>query len=257
MINHFKSKGYIFNKGGDKIIINSIDLPSNSGYKIKVKCDICGKIYVLTMQKYSKNIDRGGYLSCKSCNNVTYKNSMMLKYGVDNSSKCIESINKRKDTCLEKYNSEYICNSEFAKNKTIKTNLERYGGHPMKLDIIKNKSKNKRLEGYNKKEFINEWQEYAHKCRLKTNTFRKKMLELWNGYDYYDNEYIKDNFLLKSFDKLYPTIDHKISIFDGFYNNISIDNICDISNLCITKRKNNNAKYTKTEELFKDFLNKL
>jgi hypothetical protein len=45
---------------------------------------------------------------------------------------------------------------------------------------------------------------------------KKDLLENWDGYDYYDGEYIKDNFCLYSNDKNYPTMDHKISCYYGF-----------------------------------------
>ena len=41
-------------------------------------------------------------------------------------------------------------------------------------------------------------------------------------------------------------IDHKISIFHGFINNIDPILISDISNLCITKRYINSSKQTKS-----------
>ena len=44
------------------------------------------------------------------------------------------------------------------------------------------------------------------------------------------------------YDKSYPTIDHKISVFNGFINNISPEEISQLENLCITKRTNNSKK---------------
>jgi len=75
-----------------------------------------------------------------------------------------------------------------------------------------------------------------------TKLYKKILFDSWNGYDYYDNEYIRDNFELNSNNILYPTIDHKISIFYGFMNDISIDDIAHIDNLCITKRTINSSK---------------
>ena len=34
------------------------------------------------MQKYSQNKERNGIYTCKSCNNITYKHSMLEKYGL-------------------------------------------------------------------------------------------------------------------------------------------------------------------------------
>ena len=49
-------------------------------------------------------------------------------------------------------------------------------------------------------------------------------------------QYIKNNFMLDKNDPSYPTIDHKISIFFGFINKISVEEISRIENLCLTKR---------------------
>lgn len=48
----------------------------------------------------------------------------------------------------------------------------------------------------------------------------------------------------------YPTIDHKISVYYGFINNISPEEIGDISNLCITKRWINSTKRDSIESEF-------
>jgi len=61
---------------------------------------------------------------------------------------------------------------------------------------------------------------YKRRVKNETYKWKKIIFEKWNGYDYYDNEYIKNNLSLKSTDRLYPTIDHKDSILYGFLNNI-------------------------------------
>lgn len=83
---------------------------------------------------------------------------------------------------------------------------------------------------------------------------KKELFENWNGMDYYDNEYIKDNTNLDYNDPSYPTIDHKISILEGFKKSYTFEFISSINNLCITKRKYNNLKGTKSEI---EFTNKL
>ena len=64
----------------------------------------------------------------------------------------------------------------------------------------------------------------------------------WNGLDFYDNEIIKENKNIDSNDVSYPTIDHKISVKNGFDNNIEPIKIGELDNLCITKRCNNSSK---------------
>ncbi len=64
---------------------------------------------------------------------------------------------------------------------------------------------------------------YTRNVRNKTRKLKNKLFENWNGLDFYDNEPIIDNLNLKFYDKNYPTIDHKISIFCGFVNNINFE----------------------------------
>ena len=90
-----------------------------------------------------------------------------------------------------------------------------------------------------------------------TNKNKKHLFEKWNGFDYYDNEYIKNNFKYEPRSSNYPTIDHKTSIRYGYDNNINITNISSINNLCITKKKINSSKYTKTEQEYKNILNQI
>jgi hypothetical protein len=83
---------------------------------------------------------------------------------------------------------------------------------------------------------------------------KKKLLKVWDGLDYYDNELIVSNFNLHYNNKKYPTIDHKIPISHGFKHGFSPEFIGSIENLCFTKRELNGKKYMSIE---KDFINKL
>ena len=98
------------------------------------------------------------------------------------------------------------------------------------------------------KEEHSKWERYVLDIRNKTERNKKKLFKDWDGFDYYDGGYIKENLSLKGTDSNYPTIDHKISIFYGYKNNISPEIIGDISNLCITKRYINSTKNSKTED---------
>jgi hypothetical protein len=115
----------------------------------------------------------------------------------------------------------------------------------MQSDIFTNKAKNTRIENGTQipDELINEWDLYKRKVRNETNKHKKLLFNEWDGYDFYDNEYIKDN--LENFkprNSNYPSIDHKISVSYGFLNNISEKTIGSIENLCITKTKINCSK---------------
>jgi len=255
--NYYKSFG--FNANLKSINVPVQFLPKNSAFRIEVKCDICGKKKTISYQKYIKNISIYGYYTCsqlcskekvKKTNNEKYGHDYPLqspkkydelrqyfinKYGVNNTSKLTDNKIKREKTMFERFGvktnlilpethkkavkSSMSCE---AKEKRIITNMEKHG------------------YSYNKSEL--------HKYRLLvlnvTRKHIKKLFENWNGVDFYDNEHIIKNLNLNSNNRLYPSIDHKISIFHGFKNNISPIIIGDISNLCVTKRYINSKKHT-------------
>ena len=64
---------------------------------------------------------------------------------------------------------------------------------------------------------------YREKIRSETKKNKSILYEQWNGYDYYDGQYIKDNLELHYNHKNYPTIDHIISIYKGFINKLTIE----------------------------------
>jgi len=176
--------------------------------------------------------------------------------------------NKISKTNIKKYGAKNISQNVDIKNKKIKTSLKNYGvSHPMKSDIILNKIKDINIEKYgcenpmsnedvknkmiktkqklgiylhnsDRDDFVN----YKLKVRSLTSKNKKMLFENWSGYDYYDNEFIKNNI---SNDRNYPTIDHRISVRYGFDNNIEPEEISKLENLCITKRALNSSKGAK------------
>lgn len=163
---------------------------------------------------------------------------------------------KMRVTFLEKYGSEYYSRTkEFRINYRNKidqirdlckeTCLSRYGvDNVSKVEeimgrIMDTKAKNNLIID---KKLISDWELYKLEVRKITNRNKKTLYESWDGVDYYDNELIIGNFCYNPTNRLYPTIDHKISTFFGFCNNIPTIEIADISNLCITKRFINSTK---------------
>lgn len=167
------------------------------------------------------------------------KQSFLEKYGVDSYFKTDEFKNmqdfikndiKRKKTCIEKYGVDNVSKVSDIHNKILNTKIK--NGH-----IIPG-------------ELLGEWNVYRKNVRRITNSFKKELYEKWNGYDYYDNELIKGYVSYTHTHRMYPTIDHKISVYFGFINNISPEEIGDIKNLCITKRYINSMKNSLIEEEF-------
>ena len=192
------------------------------------------------------------------------KQTILEKYGDEN----YRNLEKAKSTILEKFGVENVSQNEDIKNKKIKTSLKNYGvehplqskkvleqlkktnmsklgvPYPMMSDITKEKSyktnikTGKWLKYEDRTDFYNY---YLLVCKY-TLQNKKELINIWDGLDYYTNEYILENFNLDSNDKNYPTIDHKKSVRFGFDNEISPEIISEISNLCITTRSNNSSK---------------
>ena len=132
-------------------------------------------------------------------NGEKYKKTCIEKYGKDNAlSKGTISYNKRNKTIKEKYGVDNI----FSYPEIIIKLRETWekNGRWITTDNIKG------------------FKDYRKLVKRLTQKNYKKILEKWDGYDYYDKEYIKDNFLLNNNDNNYPSIDHKISIKECFLN---------------------------------------
>lgn len=194
------------------------------------------------------------------------RETCLERYGVDHISKLDETKQKKKETCLNKYGVEsYMQTDKFKKsyenltgykkplnnpisfNKMKLTNIKKYGVefHMQNKEIcykacISNWIRNGSIYyGNNSRDQL---KLYTKIVRRITNRSKIKMIENWDGYDYYDNEYIRDYSNEYHLSPNFPTIDHKISIRFGFNNNILPSIIGDESNLCFTKRKINEKK---------------
>jgi hypothetical protein len=224
-VNFYNELGYIC-KPNDFIQVKIEDLSYGSRIKIKCKCDICGIKKEISYAKYNKNIKNGGIYTCNT--------------------KCAQIKNRK--TNLKKYGHEYSFSSELVKDKIKETNLKKYGfENQFQTNEFREKMlKFGRITNTSKTEF----QAYRLKVDNLTNKVKKYLFENWNGHDYYDNEYIKNNLNLHYNSKNYPTIDHKISVYYGFINNIPVEIIANIENLCITKRIINTKKSILVETVF-------
>ena len=101
-------------------------------------------------------------------------------------------------------------------------------------------------------DLLSKWEIYKKFVRNITKHNKIILYENWDGYDYYDNELIRGYSSLSHTHRFYPTIDHKISVFYGFSNDIPAEEIGHISNLCITKRYINCTKNSLIESEFKN-----
>ena len=145
-------------------------------------------------------------------------------------------INRNKSTKLINHGNENYNNSI----KMINTKLEKYGFY----FVNGNKAYDTKVKNGIIKtgDILKDWQFYRREVARFTRKNKKHLYENWNGNDYYDNELIKGYLSHTSTHRFYPTIDHKISVYFGFMNNISPEEIGSLDNLCITKRYINSMK---------------
>lgn len=206
-----------------------------------------------SMDKREKtNIERYGAKNvlCKGTEKYNKKNKTVKeKYGVDNVfqiPEIIERINSdeeciKKNGCTRK---ELISkNAKFFWSSLTKEErsdiFKNFYSKEAFLKIRNSKIKNRTIIPDHE---LDEWSLYKRNCRRMTKTNLKELYDNWDGYDFYDGEYIKDNLSLDYRDKKYPTVDHRVSIFYGFTNGIPVEVISSIDNLCITKRSVNSSK---------------
>ena len=216
---------------------------------------------------------------------IKSKKTYMEKYGFEHSSKSEEVKQKMKKTCQKKYSVDNVFQLEEVKSKIKNTHLSKYKTHYTKTEEYKTKVKNTCKKLYNtdsyfeyyynnnernSDEILNKIKEtkiknghqiddsllsnwdYYKKIVLKlTKRNKKELIANWSGYDYYDNEFILNNFSLNSTDLKYPTIDHLISIYYGFHHNIIPRVIANINNLAVTKYSINCKKGKMNEQEFK------
>ena len=104
-----------------------------------------------------------------------------------------------------------------------------------KNTTIPNRSENRYEDIYDKS-----YQLYKNEVRRLTKKNLPTLLKSWNGKDYYDGEIIDKN--LDHTDPNSLTIDHKISIYQGYKTGTLPSIISDIENLCVTKRTINSSK---------------
>jgi len=203
------------------------------------------------------SINNSNFYVCSGCRFEKTKITNNLKYKVDNVFQLENIKEKTKETLLKNYGVDHPLKNERIKDKLRKTCFDRYGVENVfqfqkNIDIIQKKSKITRIKNGQQipDDKLTEWDFYKKKVTSITRKNKKQLFQNWNGFDYYDGEYIKQNFNLKWYNTKHPSIDHKISIYYGFKNKISPEIIGNIDNLCITKRGTNRKKHTQNEKVF-------
>lgn len=258
-----KNRSYYLYKGYDvsnDINVKIEDLPTFSHYKINVKCDVCGKEKELIYHKYMKNTKMNTiHYSCsQKCSVSKILKTFNENYG------CVSSQHpdvklKQSNTNIKIYGGKSPqCDREI-KQKSYDSMIEKYGHkHALQNELSINKFMSKINETTSKTNKTkiergimvdynnyNSFKEYRNLVNIETRKNRKELFLNWDGYDFYDNQYIRENYNLDFKDKSYPSIDHKISVLFGFKNKIDPYEIGKLENLCITTRSNNSIKHSK------------
>jgi len=245
-----KKLKYKFNKVGNIINIKISDLSKGSHKRINVKCSYCNTIKQVDYCNYITQTKNSDYC-CNKCKLIKTNNTIKTKYNVDNISKLDIIKKKKEETTFKNYGVKHTFQSNINIKKRKKTLLKKYNvEHNSQIESVK---KAKQLFSDDE---LPKWKKYQRSVRQQTKSKKKILLEFWDGTDYYDGEYIKNYFYLNCYNKKYPNIDHKLSIFYGFKNNISIEEMISIENLCFTKRSHNMRKNTKTNIEYKKIINK-
>ena len=148
---HYKEKGYEFEKWGDIIEVDVLDLYPGSTEKVKCICDVCGKEVEMWYRTVVKCNKENKLIICgsDSCIKIKHEDTCMKKYGVNNPMQCKEIQDKVKDTNLERYGAENVMQCKEIQDKAKDTNLERYGvEYAMQCKEIQDKVKDTNLERY-------------------------------------------------------------------------------------------------------------
>ena len=143
---YYREKGYKFEKYGDFIEVNVLDLPKGSTAKVKIVCDICGKESEMWYRTVVECNKKNELITCGSnfCINKKREDTCTKKYGkeITNVFQAEEVKEKIKQTNLEHHGCEYPMQNEEIQNKSKTTCQEKYGGNSaMCSEEIQNKSK--------------------------------------------------------------------------------------------------------------------
>lgn len=209
-------------------------------------CDICNSYYE-TFKGNKKPITAKNNWCSLKCRK---------KYFEQTASKIINCKHCKKSLMVRNHSIKQYCNhncySAYVKLYPVEfkldtkvINMRRYANTPESIAKgIQTKKDNGYIQQWADERNI-EWTKYWKVCNYHTRKMRKVMLKTWDGYDYIDSEYIKDNLTLHYLDKNYPSLDHIKPRSKCFAEGLTVRECCDPTNLAWTKRINNSRKYNK------------
>jgi hypothetical protein len=209
-------------------------------------CDICNSYYE-TFKGNKKSITAKNNWCSLKCRQTYFKQTA---YKTLECKFCNNTVNVYKSNifkfCSHKCYTEYakLHPTEFGLDIRA-NNMRKYTNTPESIAKgIQTKKDNGYIQQWADERNI-EWKKYWKVCNYHTRQMRKVMLKTWDGYDYIDGEYIKDNLSLHYSDKNYPSLDHIKPRSKCFEEGMTVRECCNPTNLAWTKRINNSRKYNK------------
>ena len=152
---YYREKGYKFEKCGDFIEVNVLDLPKGSHEMVKIVCDICGKESEMWYRTVVKRNEKNELITCGSnfCINKKREDTCTKKYGkgIINAFQVEEVKEKIKQTNLEHHGCKYPMQNKEIQDKIKATLKEKYGENitnPFQVESVKEKSKQTMLKNY-------------------------------------------------------------------------------------------------------------
>lgn len=147
---YFREKGYEFEKCGDFIEVNVLDLKKGSGTKVKIICDICGKEIEKKYGQVVDSISKNNLVICsnQACINKKIERTCMKRYGVKSTNQTKAKKEQIKNTLQQNYGVDSPFLSQTIKDRAKQTSFNRYGvDNPAKSQQVIDKM----LETNNKK----------------------------------------------------------------------------------------------------------
>ena len=223
---YYNEMGYKCDKD-DIILVKIKDLPKGSHVYVRAKCDYCGDELLVMYKQFviSTSVVKKCSCSKQECVNEKIGDVCEAKFGpgirnpfqaeaVKEKSKQTlydrtgvyhpmhlqETKDKIDATCIRLYGCKSYTQTEEYLEKTIETSLKNWGfPHCSQSEEFQERNKATRIKNGTQlpDELIEPSKLYRREVDNILDRNWKLILENWDGYDYYDGEYIKDNFNLE------------------------------------------------------------
>lgn len=200
------------------------------------------------LKQSSKLIRENTTLSRYNVKYVTQLDS--IKNSISNKTKLrysdISYKQKQINNIKAKYNVINVSQLPFVQQAIQVTSLAKYNSNNYLSSVLR-RTREEELGKWIPLALINEFDKYHRLCIIETRKHIKKLMLEWNGKCYYTNQILLTD--KKQYNNpLYRSVDHKISIYDGFMNNVDPAIIGGFDNLCICSRAYNSEKGIKSHE---------